>query len=44
MTESTKEGDKLSWEDTYRAMARDREARDREEWSDLDSTAADGPD
>lgn len=31
------EGNKLSWEDTYRVMARDDEDR-----SDLDSTVADG--
>ena len=29
--------DKLSWEDTYRAMA-----AEREDWSDLDATLADG--
>jgi antitoxin MazE len=34
-----KEGNKLSWEDTYRAMA-----RDDEDWSNLDSTVADGLD
>ena len=34
-----KEGSKLSWEDTYRAMA-----RENEDWSDLDSTVADGLD
>ncbi len=34
-----KEGDQLSWEDTYRAMARENEV-----WSDLDSTVADGLD
>lgn len=28
---------KLSWEDTYRAMA-----AEREDWSDLDTTLADG--
>ena len=28
---------KLSWEDTYRAMA-----AEREDWSDLDATLADG--
>lgn len=31
------EGDKLSWEDTYRSMA----AAD-EDWSDLDGSVADG--
>lgn len=34
-----KEGSKLSWEETYRAMA----AED-EDWSDLDATIADGLD
>ena len=29
--------DKLSWEDTYRAMA-----AEQEDWSDLDATLADG--
>ena len=32
-------GSKQSWEDTYRAMA-----RDDEDWSDLDSTVTDGLD
>ena len=35
----SKEKNKLSWQDTYRAMA----AED-EEWSDLDDTVADGLD
>ena len=30
---------RLSWEDTYKDMA-----REREDWSDLDATAADGLD
>ena len=31
------EGDKLSWKDTYRAMA-----AENEDWSDLDASVADG--
>ena len=34
-----KEGDQLSWEDTYRAIA-----HENEDWSDLDATVADGLD
>jgi antitoxin MazE len=34
-----KEGGKLSWEETYRAMA-----AEAEDWSDLDVTSADGLD
>ena len=33
------EKNKLSWKETYRAMA-----ADREDWSDLDTTVADGLD
>ena len=33
------EKNKLSWQETYRAMA-----ADREDWSDLDTTVADGLD
>ena len=33
------EKNKLSWKETYRAMA-----ADREDWSDLDATVADGLD
>ena len=33
------EKNKLSWQETYRAMA-----ADREDWSDLDATVADGLD
>ncbi len=33
------EKNKLSWKETYRAMA-----SDREDWSDLDATVADGLD
>ena len=33
------EGSKLSWKDTYRAMA-----VEHEDWSDLDATVADGLD
>ena len=35
----SREKNKLSWKDTYRAMA-----ADREDWSDLDTTVADGLD
>ena len=35
----SKQKDKLSWSDTYRAMA-----ADDEDWSDLDETVADGLD
>ncbi|WP_428098283.1 AbrB/MazE/SpoVT family DNA-binding domain-containing protein [Candidatus Rariloculus sp.] len=35
----SKEKNKLSWEDTYRAMA-----ADNEDWSDLDAAVADGLD
>ena len=34
-----KEGDKLSWKDTYQGMA-----REHEDWNDLDVTVADGLD
>lgn len=34
-----REKNKLSWKDTYRAMA-----ADNEDWSDLDTTVADGLD
>ena len=35
----SKKKNKLSWKETYRAMA-----ADREDWSDLDATVADGLD
>ena len=35
----SKEKNKLSWKDTYRAMA-----ADKEDWSDLEATVADGLD
>ena len=35
----SQEKNKLSWKDTYRAMA-----ADREDWSDLEVTVADGLD
>lgn len=35
----SREKNKLSWKDTYRAMA-----ADREDWSDLETTIADGLD
>ena len=35
--EESEEGTKLSWKETYYAMA-----ADREDWSDLDDTVADG--
>ena len=35
----TKDDVRLSWEDTYKDMA-----REREDWSDLDATTADGLD
>ena len=36
---SSNEKNKLSWQETYRAMA-----ADREDWSDLDTMVADGLD
>ncbi|OFW25744.1 MAG: hypothetical protein A3H97_01950 [Acidobacteria bacterium RIFCSPLOWO2_02_FULL_65_29] len=35
----SKQDKRLSWEDTYKEMA-----REREDWSDLDATVADGLD